>query len=375
MTVFNQNNKTGIESQKLFFGEAPSIARYDMQRFPQFGILVDKMRGVFWVPSEASLTQDIKDFRNLTDHEKHIFTSNLRRQILLDSVQGRAPVAAFLPICSSPELESAIVKWTEQETVHSDSYSHLIQNVYSNPSEVFDGILDIEEIVNCAKDISKYYDDLINLNNDRLDKNGNEYCDTFIHSGDIPCEYIHKKALWMALHAVNALEGIRFYVSFAASWNFAEQKKMEGNAKIIKFICRDENLHLAITQKLLKLLPETDEDFVKIKEDCEAEVKALFESVVEQEKAWADYLFKDGSMLGLNANVLKDFVEYMARKRMKAVDIPTDYKITQNPLPWVDKWIAGQDVQVAPQETEQQSYIIGGIDNDVSDETFSDFSL
>jgi ribonucleoside-diphosphate reductase beta chain len=368
MTVFNTDNKTGIQSQKLFFGEPPSIARYDQQRFPQFGILVDKMRGVFWVPSEVGLTQDIKDFRGLSDHEKHIFTMNLRRQILLDSVQGRAPVAAFLPICSSPELESAIIKWTEQETVHSDSYSHIIQNVYSNPSEVFDDILNIQEIVDCAGDISKYYDNLIDCNH--LGS-----CHFAEHESLSITEYHHKKSLWMALHAVNALEGIRFYVSFACSWAFAEQKKMEGNAKVIKLICRDENIHMALTQKLLQLLPQTDEDFLKIKVECVDEVKKLFESVVEQEKQWADYLFKDGSMLGLNANVLKDYVEYMARKRMKTVDIPCDYKITQNPLPWTDKWIAGSDVQVAPQETDKSEYIIGGIDNDVSDETFSNFTL
>ncbi len=374
MSVFNTLNKTGIESQKLFFGESPSIARYDQQRFPQFGILVDKMRGAFWVPSEVSLTKDIKDFRELSDHEKHIFTMNLRRQILLDSVQGRAPVAAFLPICSSPELESCIVKWTEQETVHSDSYSHLIQNVYSNPSEVFDDILNIQEIVDCAQDISKFYDDLMWYSGKC---NAYSYGEIFDQGATqhVLNVYEHKRRLWMALHAVNALEGIRFYVSFACSWNFAEQKKMEGNAKIIKLICRDENLHLSITQKLLKLLPETDEDFAKIKVEMEDEVKSLFESVVDQEKKWADFLFKSGSMLGLNAEVLKQFVEYMARKRMKAVDIPTDYKITQNPLPWVDKWIAGDSVQAAPQETQIENYVIGGIENDVDESTLSSLSL
>jgi ribonucleoside-diphosphate reductase beta chain len=361
-TVFNGDNKTGLESQKLFFGESPSIARYDQQRFPQFGRSVDKMRGSFWVPTEVTLNQDIKDFRTLSDHEKHIFTSNLRRQILLDSVQGRAPALAFLPICSSPELESAIVKWTEQETVHSDSYSHIIRNVYSNPSEVFDHILDIKEIVDCATDISLYYDNLIDMNNRmHYDQNYNTYD--------------HKKSLWMAMQAVHALEGIRFYASFSASWNFAEQKKMEGNAKIIKLICDDENEHMSLTHKILKLLIETDDDFKKIQLETYDECLKLFVDVVEQEKSWADYIFKDGSMIGLNADILKEYVEWIAGRRMKARGLESPYKITNNPLPWTTKWIAGHDVQVAPQETQITQYVIGAIDMDIDENTFKGMEL
>ena len=343
---------------KMFFDGGVDIARYDEIKYKQFEMLTDKQLGFFWRPEEVDLSKDIKDFRDLTDHEKHIFTSNLKRQILLDSVQGRAPVLAFLPICSIPELESWIITWSFFETIHSRSYTHLIRNVYSNPSIVFDNIMDIKEIADCAKDISKYYDWLIHLNNIKMN-------DTVLKEKLEGFEYSHKKALWLAINAVNALEGIRFYVSFACSWAFAELKKMEGNAKIIKFIARDENLHLSSTQKLIQLLPEDDPDFKKIRKECTKEVEQIFKDVVEQEKAWADYLFKDGSMIGLNADILKQYVEWIAHRRMIAIDIESLYKGGSNPLPWTQKWIAGKDVQVAPQETEITSYTVGAINMDV----------
>lgn len=363
MTIFNKENKTGNASDKLFFGEQLSIARYDVQKFQQFSLLNEKALGFFWRPTEVSLTKDIKDFRDLTNSEQHIFTSNLKRQTLLDSVQGRGPVSAFLPICSCPELENLIVTWTFFENIHSKSYTHIIQNLYPNPSVIFDEILEIQEIVDCASDISKYYDDLILYNNAQL----------FLYKNDNV--YGHKKALWLCLNSINALEAVRFYVSFACSFAFAELKKMEGNAKIIKLICRDENIHCSITQKLIKLLPETDEDFKKIKSECSLQVKIIFEDVVEQEKKWADYLFKDGSMIGLNSDILKQYLEYISRKRMKFIDIECDYKISQNPLPWMDSWISGGSVQVAPQETQITSYVIGGIKNDINDDTFNGIEL
>lgn len=362
MSVFNIDNKTGIQSQKLFFGDMLSIARYDKQQFQQFSILNEKAISLFWQPSEVSLTKDVKDFRDLSANEQHIFTSNLKRQTLLDSVQGRAPSLAFLPICTDTALENFISTWTFFENIHSRSYTHIIRNLYPDPSIIFDDIMNISEVVDCAKDISKYYDELIRLN--VFNSVSGDYGDKE-----------HKTALWLALNSVNALEGVRFYVSFACSFAFAEQKRMEGNAKIIKLILNDENLHLSATQKLIQLLPETDLDFRNIKIKYEKDVKKIFEDVVEQEKTWADYLFKDGSMIGLNANILKQYIEYMARKRMKYLDIECDYKVTQNPCPWMDSWIAGSDVQVAPQESEIFSYTQGGIENDVEDDTFKDIEL
>ena len=348
-SVFD-TKKVDNTKQPMFFGAPVNIARYENIRYSMFDKLTEKQLGFFWRPEEVDIGRDSKDFRNLSDHEQHIFTSNLKRQILLDSVQGRAPTEAFLPLCSLPELENWIVTWTFSETIHSRSYTHIIRNIYNNQIEVFDGMLDIQEIVDCAKSISKYYDDLMANPN--------------------------KQTLWMALNAVNALEGIRFYVSFACSWAFAELKKMEGNAKIIKFIARDENVHLASTQQMLKLLARDDKEFAKLKQQNEQQVLELFDNVVQQEKKWAEYLFKDGSMIGLNAELLGEYVEWIANKRMHALGYKSPYRVQQaNPLPWTQKWISGGEVQVAPQETEISSYIIGGVKKDVDDSTFAGMSL
>lgn len=361
MTIFS-SEKFDATEEKCFFGRPVNIARYDKQRYPTFEKLTDKQLSFFWRPEEVDLSRDSKDFKGLNEHEKHIFTSNLKRQILLDSVQGRAPSLAFLPICSLPELETWIQTWAFYETIHSRSYTHIIRNVYSDPSRVFDEMLDIQEIVDCANDISKYYDKLIVCNNqDALLKQDKKH------------QYEHKKALWMCLNAVNALEGVRFYVSFACSWAFAEVKKMEGNAKIIKLIARDENVHLASTQQLLKILPKEDEDFARIQEETRSECIDMFYSVVEQEKAWARYLFQNGSMIGLNEELLCQYVDHIAAKRMGAIGL--NGKPGTNPLPWTQKWISGGEVQVAPQETEITSYVIGGVKNDVTETTFQGFKL
>lgn len=357
MSVFNISKSKSHLERTCFFDDSVDVARYDKVKYPQFEKLTEKQIGFFWKPEEIELGRDSKDFKGLTDHEKHIFTSNLKRQILLDSVQGRAPSLAFLPICSLPELETFIQTWTFFETIHSRSYTHIIRNVYSDPSRVFDEMLDLKEIVDCANDISKYYDDLIHWNG------------ATNNFGD----YNHKKALWLCLNAVNALEGVRFYVSFACSWNFAELKKMEGNAKIIKLIARDENVHLAATQQLLKILPKEDPDFAKIQEETRDECIKMFYDVVDQEKKWAQYLFKDGSMIGLNEKLLCDYIDHIAAKRMGAIGL--NGKPGSNPLPWTQKWIAGSEVQVAPQETEITSYIIGAVKQDVNEDTFKGFSL
>ena len=375
MSVFDVTNK-GSQTNNLAFLDPSggvTIQRYDTMKYPSFDKFTDKQLGFFWRPEEVDTYRDGKDFKQLTDHEQHIFTSNLKRQILLDSVQGRGPVESFGSIVSLPELENWIITWTFSETIHSRSYTHIIRNVYNDPSVIFDQLMDIPEIMDCAGDISKYYDDLItaaswfNLLGEGTHKvNGKKV---------VVDMYDLKKKLWLALMSVNILEGVRFYVSFACSWAFAELKKMEGNAKIIKFIARDENLHLGSTQLLLKTLKKDDPVFVKIAQETEQECIDMFTDAVDQEKAWAEYLFKDGSMLGLNKQLLCEYIEHIAMKRMTNAGLPKVYSQTSNPLPWTQKWIAGGDVQVAPQETEITSYINGGTTQDVNEDTFKGFSL
>jgi len=361
MTVFNADNRDNTQN-KMFLDshKGLGIQRYDTLKYRQFDKFTDKQLGFFWRPEEIDVSRDSKDFRALTEHEQHIFTSNLKRQILLDSVQGRSPNIAFLPIVGLPELEAWIETWAFSETIHSKSYTHIIRNVFSDPGKVFDEMMDINEIVDCADSITRYYDELIAFNNDPK-RYGS---------------YEHKKALWLTINSVNILEGIRFYVSFACSWAFAELKKMEGNAKIIKFIARDENVHLASTQQMLKLLPSDDLDYAKIAKETEQQCVDMFVEAVDQEKEWAEYLFKDGSMIGLNAILLQQYVEWIAVKRMRAVNLPCPYSVSSsNPLPWTEKWIRGGEVQVAPQQTQISSYIIGGTKQDVTEDTFKGMSL
>jgi len=376
MSVFNIQSK-GNHLKALAFLDpkgGSGVQRYDTVKYRQFEKLTDKQLGFFWRPEEVDVMRDAKDFKDLTAHEQHIFTSNLKRQILLDSVQGRSPNLAFLPLATIPELETWIETWAFNETIHSRSYTHIIRNVYSDPAKVFDELTDIKEIVNCAESITGHYDELIHYT--QAYNLFGEGSHTANGKRFEVSSYELKKRLWLALNSVNALEGIRFYVSFACSWAFAELKKMEGNAKIIKFIARDENVHLASTQALLKLLPTDDKDFAKIKEETKEQVQEIFEHAVDQEKAWAEYLFKDGSMIGLNKQLLTDYVEWLANKRMTAIGLESPYKVGQsNPLPWTQKWIAGAEVQVAPQEVELSSYVIGGTKQDVNEETFKGMTL
>jgi ribonucleoside-diphosphate reductase beta chain len=357
MAVLKKNKKSHLE-RTMFLDEGVDIQRYDELKYPQLDKIAEKQLGFFWRPEEVDISKDKKDFDSLTEHEKHIFTSNLKRQIVLDSVQGRAPNLAFLPIASLPEVENWIECWSFFETIHSRSYTHIIRNIYPSPGAVFDGILNVKEINSCAESIGSYYDDLITCNAGPTNKMD------------------HKRAIWMAMMSANALEGIRFYVSFACSWAFAELKKMEGNAKIIKFIARDENTHLAATTTMLKLLVKEDNDFAKIAKEMENASIKLYIDVIEQEKAWAQYLFKDGSMIGLNARLLSDYIEWIGCKRMRAIGLHCPYTVTQmNPLPWTEKWIGGGNVQVAPQETEITSYVTGGVKQDVTTETMAGLSL
>lgn len=349
------------------------MQRFDTLKYRQFDKLTDKQLGFFWRPEEVDVLRDAKDFKDLTGYEQHIFTSNLKRQILLDSVQGRSPALGFLPLATLPELETWITTWTFNETIHSRSYTHLIRNVYADPGKIFDEMLDIAEIVDCAHGITKYYDDLVEYSLLYQTLGAGNHT---VNGKSITVDpYELKRKIWLGLASVNVLEGIRFYVSFACSWAFAELKKMEGNAKIIKFIARDENVHLAFTQQILKLLPADDPDFARIREETQSEMIAMYESAIQQEKDWAKFLFKDGSMIGLNQQLLSDYIDWIGHKRMTAVGLPTQIKGGSNPLPWTAKWIAGSDVQVAPQETEITSYVIGGTKQDVDSNTLSGLSL
>lgn len=375
MSVFNLNNRNKHTEALAFLDPSGpvTVQRFETLKYKQFDKLTDKQLGFFWRPEEVDVMRDAKDFKELTPHEQHIFTSNLKRQILLDSVQGRSPNLAFLPFVSLPELETWIQTWAFNETIHSRSYTHIIRNVYSDPSEVFDQLLDIEPIVNCAHDISQYYDDVISYGGYfNLLGEGTHNINGQTLTLD---RYELKRKIWLAINSVNALEGIRFYVSFACSWAFAELKKMEGNAKIIKLICRDENVHLGSTQTLIKLLPQDDPDFAKIKAETTEICTKMFLAAAEQEKQWADYLFRGGSMIGLNKQLLCDYVDWLTCKRMTAVGLNCGIKPGSNPLPWTAKWIAGAEVQVAPQETEISSYVIGGTRQDVTENTFRGLSL
>ena len=365
MTVFNKN-KVDFTKNKLFFGEELNTQRFDEFKYPIFDKLTQKQLGFFWRPEEVSLQKDRSDYQNLTDAQKHIFTSNLRYQTLLDSVQGRAPSIAFLPFVTLPELESCIITWDFMETIHSRSYTHIIKNVYSNPSVIFDTIIDEPAIVKRAEMVTEKYDKFIELGRRKL-------------LGLKVDEYELYKSLYLALISVNILEGIRFFVSFACSFAFGELKTMEGSAKIISFIARDESQHLAISQHILKAYKnqENDKMMNQVIKDCEKEVYKLYEDAVRQEKEWAEFLFKDGSMIGLSVPLLNQYVEFIANKRLRAIGLDAIYNISSanNPLPWTQHWFNSKGLQNAPQETEIESYVIGGIKQDVSDDTFSDFKL
>ncbi len=363
----------------MFLGEELGIQRYEEMKYPVLDKLSEKQLSFFWLPQEIELSKDAKDFKDLTDHEEHIFTSNLKRQTLLDSVQGRSPNLALLPLVTLPELEAWIELWSFNETIHSKSYTYILRQVYSDPGSVLDEIMSIKEIVDCSESISRYYDDLVEYG--QIYKLFGEGSFNIKQIGQPPLpevtisEYELKKKIWLCMNAINALEGIRFYVSFACSWAFAELKKMEGNAKIIKLICRDENLHLAFTQTMLKTLPKDDKDFIKIKEECKDEVRDMFLEAVQQEKEWAAYLFKDGSMIGLNEQLLVEYIEWLAHKRMNTSGIETPFSGGSNPLPWTEKWISGSEVQVAPQEVNVSSYTIGAVEMDAKADDFGGFKL
>lgn len=374
--IFNTTAKDATK-EPMFFGNPVNVARYDKQKYPFFEQQIKNQMKFFWVPEEISLDKDPANFHKvLSPSAQHIFTSNLYYQILLDSVQGRAPNLAILPFTSLPELETLVETWSFFETIHSRSYTHIIRGIYNNPDEMLNGILDINPIVERATAVTKYYDDFIEYANfyNLLGYGNHTVNDKKININEME---LHKK-LYLMLFAVNILEGIRFYVSFACTWAFAESMQvMEKCAKIIKFICRDENLHLAITAFILKKFMDGSEGSLlkQIAMDCEEEVYSMYETAVKQEKAWAEYLFKDGSIVGLNTEILNDYVEFITNKRMRTVGLKSLFNQPSNPLPWTEHWISSKNTQVAPQEEEITSYTIGGIKNDVSGDTFKGLKL
>ena len=376
MTVFNRN-EVNIKKSPMFFGAPLGVQRYDSYKYPVFDKLTTQQMSYFWRPEEISLQKDRADYQTLRPEQKHIFTSNLKYQVMLDSVQGRAPGMAFMPYCSLPELESAMMVWQFMEMIHSRSYTYIIKNVYSNPSEVFDTILNDDKILDRATSVTESYDDFIN--NAQLYGSGNQWQHALEEVPSAQYElYELKRKLYRAVANVNILEGIRFYVSFACSFAFGELKLMEGSAKIISLIARDENQHLVLTQNILNKWKQGDDpDMVKIAKEEESTVMEMFRKTVNEEKLWANYLFKDGSMIGLNDKLLHQYIEWIANRRLKAIGMKPLFEISakNNPLPWTEHWISSKGLQVAPQETEVESYMIGGIKQDVKKDTFAGFSL
>jgi len=376
MTVFN-TDQVNTKKQPMFFGKPLGIQRYDSYKYPVFDKLTTQQLGYFWRPEEVSLQKDRGDYQTLRPEQKHIYTSNLKYQIMLDSVQGRGPGLAFLPYCSLPELEACMTVWEFMEMIHSRSYTYIIKNIYSDPSEVFDTIITDERILERAKSVTESYDDFINAAQSYGSSNQWMYQ---LEQVPLAKETLNdvKRKLYRAIANVNILEGIRFYVSFACSFAFGELKLMEGSAKIISLIARDENQHLAITQNILNKWKEGDDPEMKqiMKEEEEWTYK-MFDRAVNEEKKWADHLFKDGSMIGLNDKLLQQYVEWIANRRLKAIGLKAKYDISanNNPLPWTQHWISSKGLQVSPQETENESYIVGGIKQDVKANTFSGFKL
>ena len=366
MTKTFNIKKVDWTKQPMFFGEEPNTQRFDQQKYPVFEKLNQQQLGFFWRPEEVSLQKDRNDYLTLGEEHKHIFTSNLKYQTLLDSVQGRGPCLAFLPFCSLPELESLLVAWDFVETIHSRSYTYIMKNVYPDPTEVLDTIITTKEIMKRAETVTESYDKFIEY--------AHKY--TLLNKGD---KKQLKKLLYLTLINVNILEGIRFYVSFACSFAFGELKLMEGSAKIISLIARDENLHLAISQNIINnyRLKENDREMLQIIKETEQEVYDMYNTAVEQEKDWAKYLFREGSMIGLNDKLLNDYVEFMANKRMRAIGLKPQYDqpLTNNPLPWTQHWLNSRALQNAPQETEIESYVVGGIKQDVKKDSFKGFKL
>jgi ribonucleoside-diphosphate reductase beta chain len=354
---YNLETKTDYLTRKMFLDPAGpvTIQRFEEFKYPKIAKLEETARGFFWVPEEISLTKDAQDFKDASDAVKHIFTSNLLRQTALDSLQGRGPSQIFTPVISLPELEALIYNWSFFETnIHSRSYSHIIRNIYNVPKEVFNTIHDTQEIVEMASSVGQYYDKLHVLN-----------CKKELgHKID---EKEHIKAIWLALNASYALEAFRFMVSFATSLAMVENKIFIGNGNIISLILQDEILHKDWTAYIINQVVKEDPRFAQAKQECEQEVYALYMDVIREEKAWADYLFKKGPVIGLNANILKDFVDYTAFGALKEVGIKYQGNAPKStPIPWFNKHSTTSNKQTALQENESTNYVIGVLTADIN---------
>lgn len=356
---YNLEKKTNYLQRSMFLDpEGPvTVQRFEEVKYPKLQKFEETARGFFWVPEEISLTKDKMDHKDATEAVKHIFTSNLLRQTALDSIQGRAPSQVFGPVCSIPELEALTLTWGFFETsIHSKSYSHIIRNIYGVPKDEFNKIHETDEIVGMAANVGEYYEKLHQLN-----------CQKEL--GNPVNETEHIKAVWLALHASYALEALRFMVSFATSLAMVENKIYIGNGNIISLILQDELLHSEWTAWIINHVLREDPRFVKIAQECEQEVYALYEAVINEEKAWADYLFKKGPVIGLNADILKDFVDYTAYLRLKDIGIKYQGQHPKSsPIPWFNKHINISKKQAALQETESTSYVIGVLSDSIDKE-------
>ncbi|MEZ9541950.1 class Ia ribonucleoside-diphosphate reductase subunit beta [Vibrio sp. 10N.286.48.C11] len=374
-STFNKTKNNPLK-EPMFFGQNVNVSRYDQQRHSVFETLIEKQLSFFWRPEEVDVSTDRSEFNNLSDNEKHIYISNLKYQTLLDSIQGRSPNMALLPIVSIPELETWIETWSFSETIHSRSYTHILRNIFSDPSPVFEDIVENEQIIARADAVSKHYDTLI----DAIQKYQQYGTGTHTVNGETVEVSLRdlKRKLYIAMVAINALEAIRFYVSFACSFAFAEQGKLVGQGGIIKLIARDEQLHLQGTQYILNSWKNGMDDFemAAIAAELEDDAISIFRETADQEKEWAEYLFKDGSMIGLNKEILCDYVEYITNRRMTSVGLKPLYpEVKDSPLPWMSSWLSSDSVQVAPQEQEISSYLVGQIESDVEDNAFKGFEL
>ncbi|WP_042150965.1 MULTISPECIES: class Ia ribonucleoside-diphosphate reductase subunit beta [unclassified Pseudoalteromonas] len=373
-TTFNQTPNNAL-LEPMFMGNSVNVSRYDIQKHASFEKLIEKQLSFFWRPEEIDVSKDRSDWQGLSDPEKHIFISNLKYQTLLDSMAARSVNAVLLPLVSLPEIETWVETWAFSETIHSRSYTHILRNLFTEPGEVFDDIVVNPAILKRASSIARYFDDVI-LTTQLLQSQGEGTYEVEGKSIEVSRRKL-KERLFLAICSVNALEAIRFYVSFACSFAFAERELLEGNAKIIKLIARDEALHLTGTQHILNnwMNGNDDPEMTEICKELHSEGRQIFLDVVEQEKEWADYLFKGGSMIGLNAQILKQYVEYISNHRMQAIGYDAPFEVKSNPLPWINSYLSSDNVQVAPQESEITSYLVGQVDAAVDVSDFDDFDL
>ncbi len=364
VSVFNKD-PINFKKEPLFFGSGMNIQEYADPKYPIFEKADNTMMSFFWRPEEVGLQKDRVDFKKMTEGEKFVFVSNLKYQILLDSIQGRGPLLAFLPVITNPELEASVITWGFFEKLHSRSYTHMIRNLFADPAEVIDHILDVPEIIERAESIGKYYDDFITVMHKYL---------TDPESVDM---HDLRTKLYLAMMCINILEGVRFYVSFACNFAFGENKIMEGTAKIMGLIARDESQHLGLTQNILKLMRTGDEgpEWETVAVECTEASEQMFKDAALQEKMWADYLFETGAMIGLNANVLHMYIDHMTNKRMRTVGLTPAFPFTRNPLGWMQNWLNSKGIQEAPQETEKESYLVGAVNADMNDDDFDDFNF